>query len=42
MDNVKLYLGVAIKNRFWILCGVVVVRGLGQSQRNHQERHKGH
>src|SRR5436190_5918967 len=29
MDKFKVYMAAAIKNRFWILCGVVVVLGLG-------------
>jgi hypothetical protein len=29
MDQLKTYLGVALKNRFWILCGLVSVLGLG-------------
>lgn len=29
MDKVKTYLSLAMKNRFWILCGVVVFVGLG-------------
>lgn len=29
MDKFKIYVAAAIKNRFWILCGLVVVLGLG-------------
>jgi len=43
MDQVKLYLGLALKNQFWILCGVIPAQpgkldyGFRQSRRDTKE-----